>query len=229
MCGRYTLIPNVDEMIEFFELPREIFALLEPRYNIAPTQPILVIHAQNQKRQAEHMLWGLIPTWSPDGQPNATLINARSETLAQKPSFRTAFKRRRCIIPSSGFYEWQKLNKTKHAFYIQPAHEKLFAFAGLWDEWQGLNGENIRSCTIITTQANTLMEPFHDRMPVILQKPAFDQWLDSTNEAADSLMPLLKPFSPADMRASPVSSFVNSTRNEGPKCLEPATPEQSLF
>ena len=225
MCGRYTLIPNVDELIEFFQLPREIFPLLEPRYNIAPTQPILVIHEQNKARHAEQMLWGLIPSWSPDAKPNATLINARSETLTKKPSFRESFKRRRCIVPASGFYEWQKLNKTKQPFYIQPAREKFFAFAGLWDDWR----ESVRSCAIITTEANTLMQAFHDRMPVILQRKDFAQWLDSSCEDMKTLTPLLTPLAPSEMRAAPVSSFVNSARNQGPECLKPHVPEPALF
>ena len=224
MCGRYTLLPNADDLVEFFQLPHEFFALLEPRYNIAPTQPVLVIHEQNQKRHAEHMLWGLIPSWSKDAKPNASLINARGDTLTQKPSFRASFKRRRCIIPATGFYEWQTRGKTKHAFYIQPAHDKFFAFAGLWDEWHGPNGESIRSGSIITTDANSLMQAFHDRMPVILQKKDFGQWLDSANETAETLTSLLQPFAPTEMRVSPVSNFVNSARNQGPKCLEPAAP-----
>ena len=224
MCGRYTLLPNADELIKFFHLPPEIFALLEPRFNIAPTQPVLVIHERDQKRQAELMLWGLIPSWSKDPKPSASMINARSETLSKKPSFRTAFKRRRCIIPASGFYEWQKFEKTKQAFYIQPTREKFLAFAGLWEECEG-----IRSCCIVTTQANAVMQEFHDRMPVILEKEAFESWLDPTNENVETLAPLLTPFPPSGMRVIPVSSFVNSARNQGPQCLDPATPDPTLF
>lgn len=225
MCGRYTLLSNADEIIEFFRLSREILVLLESRYNIAPTQPVLVIHERDQERQAEQMLWGLIPSWSKDAKPNASLINARSETLGLKPSFRAAFKRRRCIVPASGFYEWQKFNKAKQTFYIQPKSEKLFAFAGLWDEV----GEGVRSCAIVTTAANSLMQSFHDRMPVILEEKDFATWLDPTNENVEALTPLLKPFRASEMRASPVSNFVNSARNQGPKCLEPASHEPTLF
>jgi len=229
MCGRYTLISNADELVEFFQLSREFLPLFEPRYNIAPTQTVLTICEQDKVRQAEQMFWGLIPAWSQDGRPSATLINARGETLRAKPSFRESFQRRRCIVPATGFYEWQKLGKGKQPYYIRPAQQKLFAFAGLWNEWEGPKGEKVHSCCVVTTQANSLMASFHDRMPVILEKNDFAQWLDSANHDTDALKILLKPLDPLLMQASPVSNFVNSARNQGPKCLDAVVPEPMLF
>ena len=226
MCGRYTLHPKagtVEALIDFFQLPREIFALIQPRYNIAPTQPVLIVRQDNQKMVADHVLWGLIPSWSQDGKPNASLINARGETLAQKASFRNSYKRRRCIIPATGFYEWQTSGKTKQPYYITPKNAPLFAFAGLWDEWDGPNGENLRSCCVVTTQANSIMEKFHDRMPVILEKKDFSTWL-SHNEDTLVVEPLLKSLDSAEMQTTPVSNFVSSARNEGPECIAPFDP-----
>ena len=230
MCGRYTLTALFDDIIAFFQLAPDECPLLEPRYNIAPTQPVVTIfETAGRKRKPEFMLWGLIPAWSKDAGIGAKLINARAETLAEKPSFRTAFNRRRCLIPASGFYEWQTVQKKKQPFFIRPRSAKLFAFAGLWEDWNGPNGEAIRSCTVVTTSANALMQPLHDRMPVILHQKDFAAWLNPADENSAALEPLLAPFPPVEMEAVPVSSFVNAVKNEGPQCLEPARTDPTLF
>ena len=230
MCGRYTLTALFDDIIAFFQLAPDACPLLEPRYNIAPTQPVVaILETAARKRKPEFMLWGLIPSWSKDANSGAKLINARAETLAEKPSFRSAFKRRRCLIPASGFYEWQTVQKKKQPFLIRPRDEKLFAFAGLWEDWNGPNGEALRSCAIVTTQANALMQPFHDRMPVILRQQDFAAWLNPADENSAELEPLLVPFPPTAMHAIPVSNFVNAVKNEGPKCLEPVQHDLDLF
>lgn len=167
------------------------------------------------------MRWGLVPSWSKDPKAGPPLINARSETIATKPSFRTAFKRKRCLIPADGFYEWQKQAdaKTKVPHYIRMAKDRAFAFAGLWECWHGSDGSDLESCTIVTTEANELMRPLHDRMPVILPEEHFTQWLDPKNEEAADLESLLKPYPPAEMTAFPISTLVNSPRNESSDCI----------
>lgn len=236
MCGRYTLTTLVDELVAFFQLP-DGFPLFEPRFNIAPTQPILAVRATVVgavehpviKRQPAFFHWGLVPSWSKHPDQGAKLINARAETLAEKPSFRNAFKRRRCLIPANGFYEWQTVGRKKRPLFIRMVRERLFAFAGLFEEWHGPNGELLETCAIVTTSANELMRPIHDRMPVILKPSDYDTWLNPRSEDLDELSHLLVPFSANEMKATPVDDFVNSVRNEGPKCIEPFREEPSLF
>src|SRR3984885_6551434 len=222
MCGRFTLRTPAHDLVEVFELLRE--PELSPRYNIAPTQNVAVIRQDGKSRQLSLMRWGLVPTWSKDPKAGPPLINARSETVATKPSFRTAFKRRRCLIPADGFYEWQKQadSKTKIPHYIRMAKDRAFAFAGLWETWHGNDGSALDSCTIVTTDANDLMRPLHDRMPVILPEENFAQWLDPKNENVPELEALLRPYSSGEMTAFPISTIVNSPRNERPECILPA-------
>ena len=184
-----------------------------------------VIRQDGKSRQLSLMRWGLVPTWSKDPKAGPPLINARSETIATKPSFRTAFKRRRCLIPADGFYEWQKKadSKTKIPHYIRMAKDRAFAFAGLWETWHGTDGSALDSCTIVTTEANDLMRPLHDRMPVILPEESFAQWLDPKNENVPELEALLRPYSAVEMTAFPISTLVNSPRNERPECILPAS------
>lgn len=164
---------------------------------------------------------GPLPLWAQEAKIGASMINARGETVATKPSFRTAFKRRRCLIPADGFYEWQKQadSKTKIPHYIRMAKDRAFAFAGLWETWRGADGLAIDSCTIVTTEANELMRPLHDRMPVILPEEHFAQRLDPKKGEAAELASLLKPYPPAEMTAFPISTLVNSPRNECPECI----------
>ena len=222
MCGRFTLRTPARDLVEVFELLRE--PELSPRYNIAPTQRVAVVRQSGKDRELGVMRWGLVPSWSKDPKAGPPLINARAETVATKPSFRTAFKHRRCLIPADGFYEWQKTDsKTKIPHYIRMAKDRPFAFAGLWETWHGNDGSALDSCTIVTTDANDLMRPLHDRMPVILPEENFAQWLDPKNENAPELETLLRPYSPAEMTAFPISTLVNSPRNDCPECIARAS------
>jgi putative SOS response-associated peptidase YedK len=195
---------------------------LDDRYNIAPQQPVAVVRTTEKGNELVLLKWGLIPSWSKDPTIAYKLINARSETVAEKPSFRSAFKSRRCLIPASGFYEWQKTGgRTKQPYFIRLRDEDLFSLAGLWERWHAPRGEIIETCTILTTEANEVMRPLHDRMPVILDAEGEDAWLD-TRSTADVLRPLFVPFGSAEMEAYPVSSWVSNAKHEGPRCLEPA-------
>ena len=222
MCGRYTLRITSQELAEFFDLFRH--PETTPRYNIAPTQNVLVIRTASldAPREATFMRWGLIPSWSKSltGPP---LFNARSETVAEKPSFRTAFRRRRCLIPADGFYEWQALTpKQKQPHYITLRSGHPFAFAGLWESWQSPDGSKVESCTIITTAANAFMQPLHDRMPVILSPDEFAPWLDFELTEPGQLLPMLDQYPGDDMAEHAVSSLVGSVRNDSPELIVPS-------
>ena len=220
MCGRFALIAPGAEIADTFALAET--PQLAPRYNIAPTQPVAAIrlHPHSGQREWTHFHWGLIPSWAKEPNMAARMINARSETVAEKPAFRAAFKRRRCLIPASGFYEWQKTGSGKQPMYIHPADAPLFAFAGLWETWQIPGGGELDSCTILTTTPNSFMRSIHDRMPVILEPEDFGMWLDP-GERPENGLHLLRPFSPEKMSTYPVSTFVNNPRNEGPDCIAP--------
>lgn len=225
MCGRFALYVTLEELADYFGLS-EAPTQLAPRYNIAPTQPVglVRVNAQSQEREWALALWGLIPSWSKDPTIGARMINARAETVDEKPAFRAAFKRRRCIIPASGFYEWKKVNGGKQPYFITAVDGEPLGLAGLWESWNGPNGETLESCTILTTDANETVAALHDRMPVILAPEDYDEWLgagkDSTPAELSQLKHLLRPF-PADrMTLYPVSTYVNSPRNEGEACIE---------
>lgn len=199
--------------------------VFEPRFNVAPTQPIAVVRlrpgAAPPLRELTPLRWGLIPGWAKDPSIGNRLINARSETAAAKPAFRAAFRRRRCLIPADGFYEWQRQGKAKQPCFIQMADELPFGMAGLWETWEGPDNSLVESCTILTTEPNALMEPIHDRMPVILPREAYDEWLRSEPGSSESLQHLLVPYDARRMKAHPVSTFVNRPTNEGPECIAP--------
>ena len=222
MCGRFTLTINPAEQEEPFNnytFP-EKFA---PRFNIAPTQPILAI-PNDDKFTAAFFVWGLIPMWAKDPSIGNRLINARAETLPEKPAFRGSLKYKRCLILADGFYEWKTVEgkKSKTPFFIHMKDRKPFAFAGLWDSWNSPEGSQIKSCTIITTEPNELMSLLHNRMPVILHPRDYDKWLNPSPQTPDQLMPLLKPF-PADaMDAYPVTPLVNKPANDIPELVVPA-------
>ncbi len=222
MCGRFTLTADPAEIIEVFgdfTFPTKF----SPRYNIAPTQPVLAI-PNNPNRKADFFIWGLIPSWAKDPSIGNKLINARGETIAEKPSFRGGFKYKRCIIPTDGFYEWKASpgEKTKTPYFIHMKNRKPFAFAGLWDEWQSPDGGAVCTCTIITTEPNELMSTLHNRMPVILAPKDYALWLDPAPQTPEKLVHLIKPF-PADaMSAHPVSTLVNKPGNDRPECVVPA-------
>jgi len=223
MCGRYTLRTSPHEL-------REIFATLNsiewsPRFNIAPTQTVVAVREQEEGKGRElvRMKWGLIPSWAKDAKIGNSLINARADTVATKPSFRSAFKRKRCLIAVDGFYEWQAVpgQKVKQPYHITVKGEKAFAFAGLWEFWKDPEGNPVESCAIITTDANEAMARVHNRMPVILNEADYDLWLDRKQQDPAELTPLLVPFSAKKMQLTPVSTLVNSPRNEKPECIVP--------
>ena len=194
---------------------------MQPNYNVAPTQEVPAVVAGNGggDRRLEMLRWGLIPSWADDPGIGARMINARSETVAEKPSFRRAFKERRCLIPADGFYEWQKTNGGKQPHYIRMKNGRPFAFAGLWESWKG-DGNEIRSCTILTTNPNDIAGEIHNRMPVILPPEGYEVWLDPDVRETDQLLSLLAPYPPSDMEAYPVSRRVNSPSNNEPSCVE---------
>ena len=196
---------------------------IQPRYNIAPTQPIAAVRISpgNKQRELTHFHWGLIPFWAKDIKIGSKMINARSETAAEKPSFRNAMRYRRCLVPADGFYEWQKVDGRKQPVRIQRKDGGLFAIAGLWEQWQGQDGSEIESCTLLTTQPNELLSQVHNRMPVILNPDDFDLWLDISAQNASAVQHLLRPYPGDEMRYYPVSTYVNSPYNDGPGCIEP--------
>ena len=222
MCGRFTLTVDPAELQDSFNdftFPPQ-FA---PRFNIAPTQPVLAI-PNDGRNKADFFVWGLIPSWAKDPSIGNRLINARGETLAEKPSFRGGYKYKRCLVLADGFYEWMKQpgTKTKVPHFIHMKDRRPFAFAGLWDEWNGPDGSQIRSCTIVTTEPNELMAPIHNRMPVILPHDAYAQWLDTAPQTRETLQPLIRPYPAEEMAAYPVSTLVNSPKNDRAECVVPA-------
>jgi len=216
MCARYTLRQAPSDVARRFQAQPALFEL-SARYNIAPTQPVLVVHEQGA-RMVEPMRWGLVPSWSRDPEIGARLVNARAETIAEKPSFRTALKRRRCLIPADGFYEWTGSGKERNPMFIHRRDDALFAFAGLWEEWESPDGSPLHTCTIITTTPNRLIAPIHDRMPVILPREHENTWLDS-RQFVPNLLRLLQPYAGNAFEAYPVSRHVNTAANEGSACI----------
>lgn len=221
MCGRFTLFTPASRLAEVF-LPGEIISFT-PRYNIAPSQPVLAMRAAlaTGRRECAMLRWGLIPSWAKDAAIGNRLINARSETVAEKPSFRHAFRKQRCLIPADGFYEWQKLDRKKQPFYIRMRDGRPFVFAGLWEHWEERGESAIETCTILTTNANNTLSPIHDRMPVILPKSVYDLWLDSGISEQDRLLPLLHPYPDREMEAFPVGTIVNNPKVDDPGCIVP--------
>ena len=218
MCGRFTLATPVDQLAKQFQLAGT--AELAPRYNIAPTQQVAAVRAGEDGRELAMLRWGLVPGWAKDLSMGAKLINARSETAAEKPAFRTAMRQRRCIIPADGFYEWQAQAGGKQPFHIRLADQRPFGLAGLWERWKNPEGEWIQTCTILTTSANSLMQQLHDRMPVILPPERYELWLDPTLQDTAPLQELLVPYPAEEMVAVPVSKAVNKVGNEGPALLQ---------
>ncbi|HEY8496639.1 MAG TPA: SOS response-associated peptidase [Limnochordales bacterium] len=219
MCARYTLTDTGELLIRQFRLA-QLPPDYRPRYNIAPTQPVTVV-LNGQGRRAAMFRWGLIPYWAQDPSIGRKLINARAETVAVKPAFRHSLRRRRCLVPADGFYEWQAVNGRKQPMRIVLSRGGLFAFAGLWDRWRSPDGEEVYSCVIITTDANERMRPIHHRMPVILSPDDYDLWLDPDVQEPEAVLPLLRPAPEDLLRAYPVSTLVNSPRHDDPACVEP--------
>jgi len=232
MCGRYSLTTPVDglrKLFDFKQLPN-----LPPRYNIAPTQAVLVVRRGDGLRdqdavegapQAAILRWGLIPSWAKDSGIGAKMINARAETVREKPAFKKAFQRRRCLLPADGFYEWKVIEGKKQPFRIRFTDGEPFAFAGLWERWQDAEGSEIESCSIITTDAVASIEDIHNRMPVVLDPHAFGDWLGASQDAAQAL---LQPYQGArEIEAFPVDPRVNDVRNDEEELLQPITLEQA--
>jgi putative SOS response-associated peptidase YedK len=221
MCGRFALAGNLHWLIQKFMLPA--LPVFSPRYNICPSQPVLsVIYDQDRKcYRWEFLNWGLIPSWAKEPGIGQKMINARSETIAEKPSFKDAFRYRRCIIPATGFYEWKKSRGESQPFYFFPKDPTaIFLFAGLWEIWHGPNGEEVRTCSIITTNANLCLSDIHHRMPVILEPENIVNWVSLTT-FKKALHRMLKPFSEEKMDRIRVNKFVNNTQNDSPECVSP--------
>lgn len=213
MCGRYVLATTYADLSALFgALPDAP----PPRYNISPTQDIMTVATVDGVRTATFRRWGLIPGWAKDPAIGNKLINARAETVSEKPSFRTAFKRRRCLVPMTGFYEWKRDGATKQPYFIT-TRDPLFAVAGLWERWERPD-ETIESCTLLTTEANATVGAIHDRMPVILPPETFDLWLDSSSKA-EQLVEVLVPYPDDEILMHPVSRRVNSPREQGPELI----------
>lgn len=216
MCGRYNLHNNPRMMAEVFAVLRGFEDEFRPAYNIAPTQSVVCLRDADQ-REFFRARWGLIPSWAKDAKIGASCINARSETIETKPAFRSAFKKRRCLVVADGFYEWRQTDKQPFAISLT---DGPMLFAGLWETWRSPEGP-VESCTICTTSANEFMAPLHERMPVILAREVIDQWLDPQVNDPAELTPLLTQYPSANMKAWPVGKAVGNVRNQGPALLEP--------
>lgn len=220
MCGRYTLTCTPEVLAEAFRL--EAAPDHQPRYNVAPSQAVVCVREALpvRIREAITMRWGLIPSWAGDPAMGMKLINARAETVAEKPSFRKPFRERRCLVPADGYYEWKREGLRKQPYHIRLNSERPFAFAGLWDRWTGADGQAIESCAILTTAPNERLASIHDRMPVILPPAAFEPWLDPGLQDAMSLIPFLTSYPANEMIAVPVSRLINDPRVDDARCLE---------
>jgi len=219
MCGRFARAAELEAINRLLRFDTSELTELHPRYNVAPSQAVAAVRVEDGRRALVSLRWSLIPSWAKDAKIAYSLINARAENVAEKPAFRAAFKSRRCLIPATSFYEWQKTGtKHKQPYSIGMRDGALFAFAGLWESWHRGDGEAIQSCTILTTEANATVRPIHDRMPVIIAPTDFAAWLDPRTPAAE-LHPLLRPYPADEMTAVPVGRYVSNPRNEGPQCL----------
>jgi putative SOS response-associated peptidase YedK len=219
MCGRFALPYPSKTVAEYFSVPEEIsFA---PRYNIAPSQHLAVICSNKDApgRQLAMMRWGLIPNWAKDEKLGYKMINARAETVAEKPAFRAAYRRRRCLIAAGGFYEWQRQEKIKQPYYLTMKDTKIIAFAGIWERWQSPEGEPVESCAILTTAANSSVRGIHDRMPVIVAPADYNFWIDPGAER-DILQQILRFSQSISLSIYPVSAMVNNPTNDAPGCLQ---------
>ena len=221
MCGRFSLT-DIDSIFSRFGviISKDINKKITPHYNIAPTQKIPVIYQDNnQENRIEFMKWGLVPFWAKDPKIGHKMINARAETLTQKPSFKHLLKSKRCLVPSSGFYEWKRIDKRKVPYYIGIKNSKIFSFAGLYDNWKDSVGNELKTFTIITTNSNNTLKPIHNRMPVILEREFEEDWLDVKTHDFDSLKQMLKPYPDDKMIAYAVSYEVNNPSNDNPELI----------
>lgn len=230
MCGRFTSKTTASDLAEWFGVDEVVAPELGPRFNVAPTDEVYAVaeSATDHSRRLGTFRWGLIPFWSKDAKGGAKMINARAESLLDKPAFRRSFEKRRCIVPADGFYEWEKVDtKTKQPWFITRADGKPMAFAGLWESWRPTKGSDegkIRSCTIITGEPNELVARLHDRMPAMLPPEAWDAWLDPDGTDLGALAGLLVPVPADELTMFPVSKAVNDVRNDGPELLHRIDP-----
>lgn len=219
MCGRYAMVlvggGALQRRFSLDELPGDP----QPRFNVAPTQTLPVI-TRNSPNRVEMMRWGLIPSWAKDAAIGSKMINARAETVAEKPAFRRPLRTQRCLVPATGFFEWKRGGDGTSPYFIYLPDEPLFAFAGLYDAWRDPDGQMVKTYTILTTEPNDLMASIHNRMPVILRREDENEWLDPDNTEPEHLLPLLRPYPSGEMAAYPVSRMVNNPRNDAPGVLE---------
>ncbi len=220
MCGRFSLAADPPTLTDLFLLNET--PALSPRYNIAPTQTVAVVRPMDNQatRRLNLLHWGLIPSWAKDPRIGARMINARAETVAEKPAFRSAFRRKRCLVPADGFYEWVRSGSKKQPYHIRMRDGTPFAFAGLWERWEGPEGA-IESCTLVTTEPNDLLRSLHHRMPVILARDRYAVWLDPDCRSPELLQTCMAPYPPENMVAYPVGLRVNNPRNDDPGCRDP--------
>lgn len=216
MCGRYTLTIDIKTIAEKFGVPASLDT--SPRYNIAPTQEVVTI-MRNGTSHLALLRWGLIPSWAKDESIGSRMINARAESLAEKPSFKGLLRSKRCLVIADGFYEWKQENGFKTPMYITLKNGEPFAFAGLWDQWKSPDGQQVRSCTIITTEPNDVLEPIHNRMPAILLPDAYEGWLDPDMRDEQALSHWLAPYPAEEMTARAVSRLVNDPKREGSELI----------
>ena len=228
MCGRFVSTSPPDELAAYFGAEAVAETVLEPNYNVAPTQDVLAVVEDDGGRYLDAFFWGLVPSWAKDVKIGSKMINARAETLAEKSAFKKPFATRRCLVPADGFYEWKRLGTgkkpEKQPMFIRRTDGEPLAFAGIWSLWRGpdKDQEPLRSLTIVTTSPNELMRDIHDRMPVILPEERWAPWLDRANDDLDSLTAMLVPLPDGLLTATPVAKLVNNVRNNGPELLEPA-------
>jgi len=221
MCGRFSLHTPESRVREAFNLEQIEPLGLNPRFNIAPSQDIPIVRDTDTGPEMTLARWGLVPSWSKESKSKYSTINARIESVADKPTYRTPFKRRRCLIPADGFYEWQQVTGSKVPHHICMKDGKVFAFAGLWDHWEG-EGKTLDSCTIIVMPSNEVMRPIHERMPAIIAPAHYELWLDSRITDKQEIMQYLTSAPSSQLTAYPVSTWVNSPKNNDERCIQPA-------
>jgi putative SOS response-associated peptidase YedK len=225
MCGRYTQTLDLKKIVNQFGITQADLSRVQPSHNIAPSQPVAVIHREKENLRLDAMKWGLVPAWAKDPGIGNRMINARSETLTEKPSFRGPFKNSRCLIPADGFFEWKREGRLKQPYYIRLKSKEVFTFAGLWSYWMGSDGSELLSCAIITGTPNELIKPIHHRMPIILPEARREEWMDLTLHDVGQLLTMLQPYPSDDMEAYPISTFVNSPANNSSECTKRSHPE----
>ena len=221
MCGRFTLFDSAASLAEAFGLAD--VPSLPPRYNIAPSQTVAAVRIPSEGvgRELALLRWGLIPSWAKDPSIGSRMINARSESAAEKPAFRAAIRRRRCLVPADGFYEWKRADGRKQPYYVRMRDRKTFAFGGIWESWEGPEGEAVESCALLTTGSNELIEAIHDRMPVIISPADYERWLSPEEKDPSALVPFYRPYPSDAMSAYPVGTAVNNPKTDTPALIEP--------